>query len=554
MQNNFDPAAPRSQYKTIIAHALHEHSRLTTRQENDPDADISDLFTDNKQLRTLEKVDWQILFGRRGAGKTTLLHKLADVLDEKVKYASLNLSLQKCIVDLPANTPDRIKGLVQFEKFVMEIGYLLYRIYLNRNSSKNKNRKITKLFQYFSNETHTIESAILNIATFAHRGVVFGAENEKTTSVTTKKERASGFGFGSKIDLSLLKGAEAFSAHANAEIQRKMAGLSESKYEETAYIDFSALKREFVELLDALKIDTLYILIDEWSAIDRRHNPASQVYFAEYLKRAFFGTSRICVKISAIEHESRFAEYVEVGRIGLEVGADIFAQVNLDHIYNNRVLNLSQFFQEVLYKRLKHCDKNVEIFGQRDNKGVPIEGFMDIMFAETGRMEEIIHASGGIPRDFINIFDAVASEYDYSVDEKWKKHKIKDVIMRRAIERAETILVKNSLIDCVYSTIRESVNSSGHRVVLIEKDLDPDIVLAVESLFSSRMLHKLDIATVPEEIRLKYIAYETDYGVFLDWTRDRKRTKSYSIDMKKFSRGDLLECVVDISRCAIMSK
>src|ERR1043166_8368716 len=94
------------EYNVVIARALHEHSTLTTRQENNPDADIGDLFTDNKQIRTLEKADWQILYGRRGTGKTTLLHKLADIIDQKDGYATLILSLQKCIIDLPKETPD----------------------------------------------------------------------------------------------------------------------------------------------------------------------------------------------------------------------------------------------------------------------------------------------------------------------------------------------------------------------------------------------------------------------------------------------------------------
>lgn len=85
----------------------------------------------------------------------------------------------------------------------------------------------------------------------------------------------------------------------------------------------------------------MYILIDEWSALDRRTAPSCQIHFAEYLKRAFFGTSRICLKISAIEHEAKFEGYVEEERIGLEIDADIFPQVNLDEIYNNRVINLT---------------------------------------------------------------------------------------------------------------------------------------------------------------------------------------------------------------------
>ena len=86
----------------------------------------------------------------------------------------LRYSVHKCIIDLPADTPDAIKGLVQFEKFIVEIGCLLYRIYINRTASKNRNRKLTRLLNIFQREHKVVEASILSIATFAQRGVVYG--------------------------------------------------------------------------------------------------------------------------------------------------------------------------------------------------------------------------------------------------------------------------------------------------------------------------------------------------------------------------------------------
>ena len=161
-----------------------------------------------------------------------------------------------------------------------------------------------------------------------------------------------------------------FSAFANAKILKKINELKKSEYVETAIIDFAALERDFFDLLDALNIDTLTILIDEWSSLDRRFSPISQVYFAEYLKRCFFGTHRICVKISAIEHETLFASRIDANMIGLEIGGDIFDDVNLDEIYNNRVMNLKNFFSELIFKRLKHCDIRIRIFEDHDENNV----------------------------------------------------------------------------------------------------------------------------------------------------------------------------------------
>jgi len=555
----FEPIAKASEYRAILGRALHEHSHLTTRQENDPSDDIGELFTDNKQIRTLQKADWQILFGRRGTGKTTLLNKLADVIDNgREDYATLTLSLHKCVIDLPHDTPDRIKGLVQFEKFIMEIGYLLYRIYLHRTASKNKNRRITILLNRIRTEYRLIESSILNIATFAHRGTVFGAITDKTASVGKIKEWKTTLGIGSKLDLSFLKGAEQFSNYAEASIKKNLSVIKEEKYQETAFIDFSSLKRDFVDLLDALHIKTLFILLDEWSALDRRLLPLCQVHFAEYLKRAFFGTSRICLKISAIEHESKFEDFFEGSRIGLEVGADIFAQVNLDQIYNNRVINLREFFEELIYRRLRHCDSRIKLFVGRENPDRPIDGFLELMFDDKSGFDELINASGGIPRDFINRFDAVAAAYDHSVEKRWKEHRIREVIMRHSIGRVADHVKKEAYLSCIFDKIGKVVRENNSILFLIPKLTDKRLTSAVESLFASRLIHRLDLVDVPERIRSKYDCYFIDYGIFWDLTREKqKQTAALRIDgsgwpsMLSNSNSELERFAVDISKCQI---
>lgn len=295
--------------------------------------------------------------------------------------------------------------------------------------------------------------------------------------------------------------------------------MKEVTYQETAFIDFAELRREFLELLDALKIKRLFILIDEWSAIDKKSRSLCQIYFAEYLKRAFFGTSRICLKISAIEHESIFSETINDRRIGLEVEADVFAQVNLDQIYDNRVLNLSKFFLELIYRRLKYCEVKIAKFASRRDPDTPVQEFLEMIF-ESNEFDELIRASGGIPRDFINTFDAVAAYYDFKVEKKWKRHRIQEVIMQRAINNTDHLIKERSVINCIFQEIRNVIAISHKRNVLVPKNLEIEISEAVEYLFANRIIHKINIANVPEKIRSEYFVFNIDYGVFLDWTRE----------------------------------
>ena len=549
---------PRGGLNSIIEKSLQEHSKLSTRQENDLNVDIDKLFTDNKQITTLQKTDWQILYGRRGTGKTTLLFKLADVIDSKPeKFASLTLSLQKCTIDLPSKIPDETKGLVQFEKFIMEIGFLLYRIYLNRTKAKNKNRRITKLLlDKLTPGNRIIQDTILKIATFAHKGTTYGAliDNRRKKIVERViNQKKSNFGIGSQVDVSLLKDASKFSLYAEAAIKKGLTITEESEYQETAVIDFTELRHDFIELLDELHIETLFILIDEWSALDRHLSPRCQVYFAEYLKRAFFGTPRICLKISAIEHESKFEDFFQGNRIGLEVGADIFVQVNLDQIYNNRVINLREFFEELIYRRLRYCEPTMDQFKSRENNNRPLEAFWDLLFHQKSGFEELINASGGIPRDFIMRFDEVVTAYDGSIEKKWQEGRILDVIIKNSITRTDEHVRKDPFLSCVFGKIEEVVKSNGDNVFLIPKTMDDELSKAIESLFASRLIHKFDLVIVPAHVRSKYDAYFLDYGTFVDITRIKRKTKQVKNTerpvQEHFPNEQLEKFIVNVQSC-----
>jgi hypothetical protein len=70
----------------------------------------------------------------------------------------------------------------------------------------------------------------------------------------------------------------------------------------------------------------LWLLIDEWSEVP----PELQPFLADLLRRAVLPT-RITVKIAAIEQRTRLLiPEPEVGNIGLELGADVAAAINLD--------------------------------------------------------------------------------------------------------------------------------------------------------------------------------------------------------------------------------
>lgn len=510
-----------SEYRSYLTAALKAHSQLTVRQETEQSLDVAELFTDNKQLPVLLSPDWQIVYGRRGTGKTTLLSFLAKDLDEADHRASLMISMAQCVVDLPKGTSDEVQGLVFFEKFIIEIGHLLFRIYKNRRAEKNRNRKITHLLNQFLDRQRLVEDRILEIATFAHRGESFGSLEEKKSTIKdaakTKKGVAAEGGF--KLPTALTWPS------IEAKIEARYARLRELNrsrtYVEEKFIDFQELRRLFTDLIEALEITQLVIIIDEWSELDRSARTWIQPFFAKYLRRSFFGDARFCIKISAIRDESIFGRMNDGGQyIGLQVGDDIFDTVNLDAIYANRMINLEEFYTVLLFRRLLYCEPRLEIFSRDpDNRKDPADGFLDFLFKDNRILPELVAASSGIPRQFILMFETIASHLDYKSGEDWKFPTVRERIIYNSITHVQKALDRGSIEERLLGKVKESSDRTGSRIVLFSRECDPRVASAIRYLYGRRLLHEINPTDVSFNVREKFHVFIVDHGCFLDWNR-----------------------------------
>ena len=170
----------------------------------------------------------------------------------------------------------------------------------------------------------------------------------------------------------------------------------ESEDEKIKYISFSDMSDAISELLEAIDIDRIFCLLDEWSEIPE----TSQYILAEFLKRTFV-SKKVTLKIAAIPNRTQL---ISENRIGLEDGGDIFGfPLDNRYIYELYPEITKAFFNELLYKQLYLMDPQLyEIF--YDNKEQrPVHNFINNFLANQA-LREILIASAGIPRDFLNIF------------------------------------------------------------------------------------------------------------------------------------------------------
>lgn len=330
-------------------------------------------------LETLDKVisiKDQIIYGRRGTGKTHLLKALQEKLladDQKCLPVYIDLRTFKPTLE---SDNDLYYALIIFQEIVVEV---LKCVYVN----------LDYLYQEYTVEQQKIIIdpqrrkilALLEKFNRSFDGKSFTKMGETGFRVNEVKKLAT--------NLKIAKIPELFgSKEVNKEI--------ESEDEKIKYISFSDMSDAISELLEAVDIDRIFCLLDEWSEIPE----TSQYILAEFLKRTFV-PKKVTLKIAAIPNRTQL---ISENRIGLEDGGDIFGfPLDNRYIYELYPEITKAFFNELLYKQLYLMDPQLyEIFYDNKEKR-PVHNFINIFLANQA-LREILIASAGIPRDFLNIF------------------------------------------------------------------------------------------------------------------------------------------------------
>lgn len=123
-----------------------------------------------------------------------------------------------------------------------------------------------------------------------------------------------------------------------------------------ASVDFGSLQTSLSGLIEVLGSPRMWLLIDEWSEIPGDLQP----YLADLLRRTILPQQRVVVKIGAIEHRSKFAEKsTEGGTLGIEIGADVTADTNLDDfvVYDVDQQRATEFFKNLIFKHYSVSEK-----------------------------------------------------------------------------------------------------------------------------------------------------------------------------------------------------
>ncbi|RRD23973.1 hypothetical protein ECB98_15070 [Brucellaceae bacterium VT-16-1752] len=288
---------------------------------------------------------------------------------------------------------------------------------------------------------------------------------------------------------------------------------------EVVHLNFGRIGTALSGLVDVLGIKRIWLLVDEWSEVPIDLQP----YLADLLRRTVLPIQSITVKIAAIDHRSNFSILKGRGEyIGLELGADIVADLNLDDflVFDNKETMATDFFKRLIFKHYTNSEYASPEINTADK-------LIQKAFTQTPVFDEFVRAVEGVPRDALNLATKVATKaYGQPISMTHVRGGARDWYQqdKHAVIREDYVLDK--LLTMI---IEEVIGNRKARAFLIESNKK---VSQIEQLFDARILHvlKKNVST-HDEPGVRFDVYKIDYGCYVDLVNTAKAPdKLYEVE------------------------
>lgn len=468
---------------------------LEKRAENKPEEVISSTFVDAEPLLDILRAPTsQIIFGRRGTGKT---HALKYCMSEVRESGGIAIFLD--IRSIGSNgsyysdhqVPENERGLRLANDILTALHEELYPVALQRLEEGYSSSPITQRLDDLSESIGNMR--ILGDVTAI----------EEMSEHTSTDRNTSGLFEASSTPKLRVSGGRSGNEDRDRSTQIQRSGR------EARVLDFAQTQASLKGLLEVLNIDRLWLFLDEWSETPRTIQP----YLADLIRKTLLPTGRIIVKIAAIEQRSRFIERTSEGYIGLELGADISSDLNLDDFLvfdydEDRALN---FFRELVYKNFLALSDDKSIVESSHE-------LSSLLFTEKRAIEEYTRSVEGVPRDALNIMSKV-------VTKAYGRKASVDDVRRAALDwytqdKANAVNASKDLHGALSHIIDEVIGNRRARAFLFPTNLRNEIL---DRLYDLRVLHllKKNISSRDEPGR-RYDVWKIDYGCYVDLIRTQK--------------------------------
>lgn len=475
-----DPVPPHRLIQKVIKRA----ENLTPKEQAESYVSIGNIEG------TLLNRDNRVIFGRRGTGKTHILAYLANTLEKNGELPILidfrtigsNSSLYS---DTNKSVAHRATHLIR--DFIDALSIRFMELYTDGHKNFSK-------FD-LSAELQELQDSVSTV-----RIVEQITETERTRK--TNDQSVSG-SFGTELAVSPL--AASLKGHGEAnkasgdEIQYQITSVGAPALSVNAGHCFKALQAVMKK-----SGCRAWLLLDEWSSIPEVLQP----YISDFIRRAILPISEVSVQIAAIEYRSRFREIEGGTSIGFELGSDIFADINLDDIsvYDNNPEAAISFFEQLLFRHLTALSNAGELEAKNE------KAVINAVFSQERSFQELVRASEGVPRDFLNILQLAILK---SPSQKISVPAVRDAAKDWFERDKQRNLDMNDRASKLLEFLRDRVIFSRKvRAFLLDSGKSDD---AIDFLFDERLLHIAKRNYSAQDIPgVRFRVWKVDYGCYVE--------------------------------------
>ena len=478
-------------------------------------------YVDRALIAQLRNNSNQLIVGRRGTGKTHLLGTFKELIEEESPSDFVfMISIMDIFPQTPPNHDTESRSFskkrlakAMFEGFINIYFDKLLEAADARLKSLVKIEKNSKLFE----EANTILQRLFEVI---ETGVPH--TTKKTVRKTRRSSTTTSKGNGAAVAASIDNMRAKISASVNAGIRDRTDGFEDQTEDEIAILsmDIHRVRELSLKLLDILKIETTYILIDEWMELDKRTPSDIQPLFAQYLKATFFNSKRFAVKIASVWHETTLYDKDDLQRSrGIQLTHDIIHDIDLDTAFLTSPDEIYDFCKTMLFKRLSFTCIALRPL---EREGHVDDLFITEFFDSKENFKAFITASHGIPRDLMDIFHKCAIKMKLDFTTKCISHDLVYQVSRwkYSVDKRKNI-DPSSPAQELLRKVNQYMDETGRRTFIVQNGKNGSSS-ALRKLVDEELIHQIPSSVTPRCIMDTHKAFQIDFGNFVDWVSTKK--------------------------------
>ena len=463
--------------------------KLTKRAERmDPTQQAETFVALGGMEHSLLNAENRVVFGRRGTGKTHILSFVADAA-KKRRDIAIQIDLRAVGSNSYIYADETISVAERATRLLKDLVAAIHERLLEEITAPG--------FQF---NTHRLSGPVDRIG---------AAVKEILVRESVEIKRSQDGSIEAELEAAAKARLTAISPSMGVSGKRSLKGSSGSSKEtrETSHprlsVNIGQVSRSLAELASAFE-NRLWILLDEWSSLPE----ALQPYLADFVRRCLFPLSGYTVHIAAIERRSIFRIGEGSNSIGIELGSDAAADINLDDylVFENNPSRSIGFFQEMLFRHLLAVAEDQRLPFQTSDQ------FVASVFTQTPTFRELVRACEGVPRDAINILQLAAT---YAQEEKISIPHIrlaaKDWYDRDKAAYLQSDMNADSMLQWIVNIV---VGTRKVKAFLVDANARSQYL---ERLFDERILHIAKRSySAKHDPTKRYRIWKIDYGCYVD--------------------------------------